>query len=80
MVSVCKLDLSYLRDILKNDQEKLLKFWGALAYRLIIFNLDELPILNSLSHENIKSLVEMCDIKIYKAGDKVDVRYGGILF
>lgn len=80
MVSVCPLDLTYLRDILKNDQEKLLKFWRTLAHRLIVFNLDELAILNSLSHDNIKLLVEICEIKIHKPGEQVDVKHGGILF
>ena len=38
IANVIKLDLSYLTEILANDFERLQKFWGLIAYRLITIN------------------------------------------
>ena len=38
LVSVVPLDLHYLREILEESDEKMLKFWQIIAYRLIILH------------------------------------------
>ena len=74
------LDLHYLKEILEESEEKLLKYWHIIAYRLIILNPEEMKEFTHLANEKIKQLVKICSIKIYKPLEPIDMKTGGILF
>lgn len=80
MATAAPLDLEYLRNILKNDQEKMLKLWQLVAYRMIVLNPHKLQQFQPLTQEKVKLFCRMCTIQIYQPGDKVDVGKGGVLF
>jgi hypothetical protein len=54
MASVVPLDLHYLKEILAESEEKLLKYWQILAYRLIILNPESMREFVQLANEKIK--------------------------
>lgn len=66
MVSVVPLDLRYLKEILEDSEEKMLKYWQIIAHRLIVLNPDHLKVFLPLTNEKIKLLVKICQISIYK--------------
>jgi hypothetical protein len=74
------LDCTYLRQILENDDEKLLKLWSILAYRLIIIYSEKLPQFKFISKEKVKMLVKMCTVAKYQPGDLLDLSRGGVCF
>lgn len=80
MVSVVPLDLRYLKEILEDSEEKMLKYWQIIAHRLIVLNPDHLKVFLPLTNEKIKLLVKICQISIYKPYQEVDMKSGGILF
>lgn len=80
MVSVVPLNLRYLKEILEDSEEKMLKYWYVIAYRIIMLNPDRLKVFLPLTNEKIKLLVKICEISIYKPYKTVDMKSGGILF
>ena len=52
--SVVPLDLHYLKEILEESEEKLLKYWYILAYRLIVLNPEDMKEFTHLANEKIK--------------------------
>lgn len=80
MASVAPLDLKYLKHILEKDEVKLLKLWDILAPRMIILHPESLPQFLPLTMEKIKLFCKMSDLRIYRPGDPVDMRMGGIMF
>jgi hypothetical protein len=77
--SVVHLDATHLKKVLDNDPVKLLKYWNHLAYRRVFIHAGELPQISVMTVGKVKELCRMCDLKIYKNGEKVDLRDGGIL-
>jgi hypothetical protein len=80
IASVAPLDLKFLKHILEKDEDKLLKLWEILAYRMIILNPDKLPQFLPLTQEKIKLFFKMCRLQIYRPGDPVDMKSGGVIF
>lgn len=56
------------------------KLWEILAYRMIILNHQDLSMFKSLTQEKVKIFTKMCNIQIYKPGDPVDMKSGGVIF
>ena len=84
--SICAvefLNLRYLKSILDRDRAKLLKFWHILAYRTLIINYNKPKLSNAfgeMKQENLKLFIKKCcEIKIYEAGELIDLRKGGVL-
>ena len=74
------LNLEYLRGILAKDQEKLLKLWKIMSYRLIMIHHEKLPQFKFITKEKVRMFVKMCDIKMYQPGDTIDLSCGGVCF
>ena len=74
------LDLSYLKEILKTDEDKLMKLWSILTQRLIMINHEKLPEFKFIQKEKIRMFVKMCEVKKYAPGDIIDLSLGGICF
>jgi hypothetical protein len=74
------LDLSYLKEILKTDEGKLMKLWSILTHRLIMINHEKLPEFKFIQKEKIRMFVKMCEVKKYAPGDIIDLSLGGICF
>jgi hypothetical protein len=74
------LDLTYLKNILRNDDTKLLKLWSILTYRLIMIYHEKLPEFKVLTKEKIRMFVKMCTVVKYRPGDTIDLSSGGICF
>ena len=73
------LDLEHLRKILERDPIKLQKFWAVLAPREIIIHSAELPEFRLLTQDKLSLFCKMCDIKLYKPGEIVDISNGGVI-
>lgn len=67
MSKVVKLDVTALKDIVKNDESKLIKLQKLLSYRVLSINNDSFKRLSLLSEQNLRFLSLMGDIKIYTA-------------
>ena len=80
MCAVEYLDLQYLKQILSNDETKLLKLWSILTHRLIMINHEKLPEFKFIKKEKIRMFVKMCTVAKYKPGDTIDLSLGGICF
>lgn len=80
IASVSKLNTDYLKYVLSQSQEKTEKLWTQLAWRMIILYKDQLKFFTGLSQEKLKLFCRMCEIKLYKPGQKVNLTFGGILF
>jgi hypothetical protein len=77
LVSVAKLKLKKLKEVLKRDNSIMIKFWQALSYRYVILN--DLAEFKGLSNESIISFCQICTLKMYMAGDTFSTTDGGIL-
>lgn len=53
--------------------------WKNVSPRQIIIQHKKLPEIEAMNREKIKNLCLMCEHKIYKHGQEVDMRNGGIL-
>lgn len=52
-----------------------------MAYRFIVLNPDKLKVFLPLTQEKIKFLIsKICDLKIYKPGEELDISNGGVLY
>jgi gamma-glutamylcyclotransferase (GGCT)/AIG2-like uncharacterized protein YtfP len=80
IASVTMLNLDYLKHVLLEDKEKLLKLWKIIAHRLIVINHERLPQFHSLTRDRIQILCKMCEYRMYNPGDSVDMRNGGVVF
>ena len=47
---------------------------------MIILNPDRLTQFQPLTLEKIKQFCKLCTLKIYRPGDPVDIRMGGVIF
>ena len=55
------------------------KFWEHLSYRMIIIHHENLGQIDKMKKEKIKNLCKMCDHRIYKDGEQIDISSGGIM-
>ena len=55
------------------------KFWEHLSYRMIIIHHENLGQIDKMKKEKIKNLCKMCDHRIYKDGEHIDISSGGIM-
>ena len=55
------------------------KFWEHLSYRMIIIHHENLGQIDKMKKEKIKNLCKMCDHRIYKDGEQIDISTGGIM-
>lgn len=51
-----------------------------MSHRLVILNPEKFKIFHQLSNDKLKLAIKMCNLKIYKPKDEVDMKTGGILF
>lgn len=71
-----------MRKILENDNSKLMKLWGFLARRYIIFHKScDLKFFEHITDSNVQLLCTMGEIKIYNENDNknIDLKNGGIV-
>lgn len=59
-VQIIELDVTYLRQLLIDYPDKLIKFWEKLAYRMIIIHYAELGNIDTMKKEKIKNLCKVC--------------------
>uniref|UniRef100_A0A7S3CTS7 Cyclic nucleotide-binding domain-containing protein n=1 Tax=Strombidium rassoulzadegani TaxID=1082188 RepID=A0A7S3CTS7_9SPIT len=79
IASVFALELDHLKHLLLEDDEKMLKLWKVISHRLIVINHEKLPQFSHLRREKIQQVCKMCDFRIYKPGDVVDLATGGVI-
>jgi len=51
-----------------------------MSSRMIVLNPEKLTQFKALTVEKIRLFCKMCEVKIYRSGDTVDLKAGGILF
>jgi len=80
VASVISLDVKLLKEEIAKDDKKIIKLWEIMANRMIILNPQKLYLFKSLTVEKIRLFCKMCKIKLYRSGEQVDLKAGGILF
>lgn len=78
---VVRVDHSQLAKILEEDKENLLpKFLKKTAYQKLILHNKSFDQFISLTQQGVKQLVNMSDFKLYKEGEEVLMKSGGIVW
>lgn len=57
-----------------------MKFWTIMAARLIVLNPGKLKVFSPLTYDKIKLAIKMCQLMIYKPGEEVNMKSGGVLY
>ena len=79
VASVIQLDTKLLKSEIEKDDVKIIKLFEIMSNRMIILNPQKLFMFRALTVEKIRLFCKMCQVKIYRNGEEIDVKNGGII-